>query len=77
MRDLLGRPAAPAPDTPHRTLAVAYRLGLTPMLRPPVCHGYSNGCSCKDCTTRAERPADMKPRRIRQPWEPLPLDDAA
>jgi hypothetical protein len=75
--DVFGQPPEPPADTPQRTVIVAHRLGLLPMERPPVCHGYSNCCACHDCTERRDRPVDLKPKRIRQPWEPLPLDDAA
>lgn len=75
--DVFGHPTEPPPDTPDRTLLLAHSLDLLPMQRPAVCHEYANGCVCTDCSERAARPPDLKPRRIRQPWEPLPLDRAA
>jgi hypothetical protein len=48
--------------------------------RPPVCHGYANGCACADCV---EREREQTPKRAgpapRQSWEPrtTTLRDAA
>lgn len=76
MRDLLGRPAV-APGDSYRAAAVAHILGLTPLERAKApCCRFANGCVCADCVERAEHP-DVKPRRIRQPWEPEPLGEAA
>ncbi len=40
---------------------------LTPLERPPVCHGWQYGCLCAACKARIEA-RDRKP--VRQPWEP-------
>jgi hypothetical protein len=36
--------------------------------RPPICHGYANGCVCVECVERAAGPV-RAPSQPRQPWE--------
>jgi hypothetical protein len=63
------REARPTPQiTDELALKLAIALGISPLNRPPVCHGYGNECSCEECCARA-RQLGRRVVEVRQPWD--------
>jgi hypothetical protein len=60
--------ALPTPQiTDELALKVAILLGISPLNRPPTCHGYANECSCDECGARAQN-LSRRAAEVRQPW---------
>ena len=61
--------ARPTPEiTGELALKLAIVLGLSPLNRPPTCHGYANECSCEECAARS-RHLSHRIAEVRQPWD--------
>jgi hypothetical protein len=61
--------ARPTPEiTGELALKLAIVLGLSPLNRPPTCHGYANECSCEECAARS-RHLSHRTAEVRQPWD--------
>jgi hypothetical protein len=60
--------ARPTPQiTDELALKLAIVLGISPLNRPPTCHGYGNECSCDECRARAQQ-LGRRAAEVRQPW---------
>jgi hypothetical protein len=63
------REARPTPQiTDELALKLAIALGISPLNRPPICHGYGNECSCEECCARAQQ-LGRRAVEVRQPWD--------
>ena len=63
------REARPTPQiTDELALKLAIALGISPLNRPPICHGYGNECSCEECRARAQQ-LGRRAVEVRQPWD--------
>lgn len=49
-------------------IALNHALGLPPLSRRPVCHGFACVCVCVECLDREKRGLKAPPAP-RQPWE--------
>lgn len=61
--------ARPTPQiTDELALRLAIVLGISPLNRPPTCHGYANECLCEECCARAQN-LSHRVAEVRQPWD--------
>ncbi len=59
----------PTPQiTDELALKLAIVLGVSPLNRPPTCHGYANDCSCEECRARVQH-LSRRSADVHQPWD--------